>query len=232
MQNKAGLNARGLLLDLDGTLVDSHAAVERSWRRWAAGVGVTPESFLHTVHGRPGHEVMAEVLPGRPVEANHADSRELLAWELRDTAGVRALPGASELLELLAGWPWAVVTACPETLAGARLAAAGLPRPEVLVTADQLTVGKPDPQGFLLAARRLSLEPAGCVVFEDAPAGVAAGLAAGMAVVGLGAVVGTGESLPTLAADRLDQVRVTREGTHLRITVVASFATDTASESS
>lgn len=217
MRDKAALRARGLLLDLDGTLVDSHAAVERSWRRWAQQVGVTPESFLHTVHGRAGHEVMAEVLPHRTAEENLADDREILSWELNDTEGVHELPGARELLRLLGEWPWAVVTACPEPLAAARLAAAGLPRPDVLVTADALTAGKPDPQGYLLAAQRLDLQPVNCVVFEDAPAGVSAGVAAGMSVVGLGSGARTGRVQPTLAVESLEEVSVLPDGPDLLV---------------
>ncbi|GAA2800773.1 HAD-IA family hydrolase [Saccharopolyspora taberi] len=216
MQNKitAELRARAVLLDLDGTLVDSHAAVRRSWERWAGEVGVPVESFIDRVHGRPGHEVMAEVLPDRSDAENRADNELLLRAELDDTDGVRALPGAARLLAALAGWPWAIVTACTEPLARARLDAAGLPAPATLVTSEQLAAGKPDPAGYLLAADRLGVEPSWCVVVEDADAGVAAGIAAGMPVIG---VAGPTDPEPTLRADGLHALEALPDGVLLRL---------------
>lgn len=215
--NPVELPASALLFDLDGTLIDSHAAVERSWRMWAEKVGVDPNSFLHAVGGRAGPDVMAEVLPDRPAGDNLADQQELLAWELADTDGVTALPGSLELLAAVEGWPWAIVTACPEELAWARLEAAGLPVPELVVTGDRLSAGKPDPQGYLLAARLMEQAPAGCVVFEDAPAGVVAGTRAGMSVVGLGASATSAQAVPTVLVSGLDQVEVASVGALLRL---------------
>ncbi|PFG94942.1 sugar-phosphatase [Saccharopolyspora erythraea NRRL 2338] len=216
MQNKrtGELRVRAVLLDLDGTLVDSHAAVRRSWQRWADAVGIPLESFFHRTHGRPGHEVMAEVLPERPLAENLADNRALLADEIEDTDGVRALPGAARLLASLAEMPWAIVTACTEPLARARLAAAGLATPEVLVTSEQTDAGKPDPAGYLLAARRLGVEPAWCAVVEDASAGVRAAIAAGMHVIGVGGPV---EPAPTWELAGLDDLEVLPDGVLLRL---------------
>jgi sugar-phosphatase len=180
------IEVQAMLFDLDGTLVDSDAVVERVWRRWSARVGVPVESFLHKVYGRPGKEVMAELLPGRPVERNAADNAEMLAWEVEEVEGVIALPGAAELLAALPEHRWAIVTACTTPLALARLAAAGLPVPRVLVTAEQLAAGKPSPEGYLKAAAALGAPPDRCVVVEDAPAGVAAAGAAGMPVIVIG----------------------------------------------
>ncbi|GAA1939152.1 HAD-IA family hydrolase [Amycolatopsis minnesotensis] len=216
MQNKiaAELRVRALLLDLDGTLVDSRAVVRRSWQRWADAIGIPLESFFHRTHGRPGHEVMAQILPKRPVAENLADSRALLDDEIKDTDGVRALPGAVRLLASLADIPWAIVTACTEPLARARLAAAGLPIPRVLVTAEQTDAGKPDPAGYLLAARRLGVEPSWCAVIEDAPAGVSAAIAAGMPVISVG---GPMEPVPTWELAGLDDVEALPDGVLLRL---------------
>ncbi|WP_158884873.1 HAD-IA family hydrolase [Amycolatopsis anabasis] len=207
---------RAVLFDLDGTLVNSDAVVERVWRVWAARVGIDPASFLDRVHGRPGQEVMAEVLPDRPAEVNLAENAELLTLETAYADEVVALPGAGELLASLADWPWAVVTACTEPAARARLAAAGLPTPEVLVTADQLSAGKPEPEGYLTAATRLGIAPNQCLVVEDAPAGVRAGLAAGMPVL----AVGTRDLRavePTARVPGLADLEVLEDGVQVRV---------------
>ncbi|QWF78060.1 HAD family hydrolase [Amycolatopsis sp. CA-230715] len=216
MENKirAELRVRALLLDLDGTLVDSHAVTRRSWQRWAEAVGVPLESFFHRTHGRPGHEVMAEVLPRRSAAENLADSQALLGYELNDTDGVRALPGAARLLASLDDMPWAIVTASTKPLARAKLAAARLPVPDVLVTAEQVDAGKPDPAGYLLAARRLGVDPMWCAVVEDASAGVRAAIAAGMPVLGVGGPV---DPMPTWDLAGLDDLEALPDGVLIRL---------------
>jgi sugar-phosphatase len=169
-----------ILSDLDGVLVDSHASIMRAWRWWGALHGVESQAVESVEHGRPSGEIIALLAPELDAVA---ESRALDQRQAEDTRDVVALPGA---LELFAGdEPVAVVTSCTMPLATARLRAAGLPIPDVLVTPERLSQGKPDPEGYLLAARELGAEPADCVVLEDAPAGVDAGRAAGMRVVGI-----------------------------------------------
>jgi mannitol-1-/sugar-/sorbitol-6-phosphatase len=171
---------KAILSDLDGVLVDSHASIMRSWRWWGARHGVEDDVIAAIEHGRPSGEVIAALVPD--VDALE-ESRAIDLRQAGDVDDIVALAGAHELF---AGRdPVAVVTSCTDTLAKARLRAAGLPVPNVLVTPDRLSRGKPDPEGYLLAARDLGFEPASCVVFEDAPAGVQAGRAAGMHVVGI-----------------------------------------------
>jgi mannitol-1-/sugar-/sorbitol-6-phosphatase len=180
-----------ILSDLDGVLVDSHASIMRAWRWWGTRNGIEDRAVAAVEHGRPSGEIIAALAP-------HLDARtESAAIDLRqarDTDGVVALPGAAELLG--GGHePLAVVTSCTAPLATARLRASGLPLPRVLVTADRLARGKPDPEGYLLAAAELGVAPSDCVVLEDAPAGAAAGRAAGMWVVGITTTLGE-EHLP------------------------------------
>ncbi len=171
-----------ILSDLDGVLVDSHASIMRAWRWWGRANDVEDSAIEAVQQGRPSGEVIAALAP-------HLDAaRESTAIDLRqaeDTDGVIALPGAADLLDGRAPGPVAVVTSCTVPLATARLRAAGLIAPPVLVTPERLQRGKPDPEGYLLAARELGADPADCVVLEDAPAGVEAGRAAGMHVVGV-----------------------------------------------
>ncbi|HET6858732.1 MAG TPA: HAD-IA family hydrolase [Streptomyces sp.] len=180
------LTARALLLDMDGTLVNSDAVVERVWRRWAEEHGLVPDEALKVVHGRQGYATMAVLLPERPVEQNHADNRALLAQETADVDGVVAIPGAPAFLAALAALPHALVTSADEALAQARMGAAGLRMPDTRVTAELVGASKPDPEGFLKGAAELGFAPADCIVFEDSEAGIAAGRAAGMRVVGVG----------------------------------------------
>lgn len=200
------LTAHGLLLDMDGTLINSDAVVERIWREWAAQHGVDPEEVLRVAHGRQGYSTMAAVLPHRPMEENHAENRALLAREATDVDGVVAVPGASAFMLAVAALPHALVTSADTALATARMAACDIPMPDVRVTAECVRASKPDPEGFLRGAAELGCQPADCVAFEDSEVGIAAARAAGMRVVGVGpraAAYG-----PTVHVPDLRQVRV------------------------
>ncbi|MFG3245588.1 HAD family hydrolase [Streptomyces sp. NPDC048187] len=200
------LPARALLLDMDGTLVNSDAAVERVWRRWADRHGLDGDEVMKVVHGRQGYASMALLLPDRPMEQNHADNARMLAEETADTEGVVAIPGARDFLASLRGLPHALVTSADVALSTARMAAAGLTQPDVRVTAESVGASKPDPEGFLKGAAELGVAPADCIVFEDSGAGIAAGRAAGMRVVGVGPRAG--QYGPDAVVQDLTRVRV------------------------
>ncbi|MEU4490649.1 HAD-IA family hydrolase [Streptomyces purpurascens] len=210
MTATAVLTARALLLDMDGTLVNSDASVERVWRRWAEQHGLDGDEVMKVVHGRQGYASMALLLPGRPMEQNYADNARMLADETADTDGVVAIPGAPEFLASLRGLPHALVTSADVPLSTARMAAAGLERPEVRVTAESVGASKPDPEGFLKGAAELGVAPGDCVVFEDSGAGIAAGRAAGMTVVGVGPRAAVHE--PDVVVEDLTRVRVEAVG--------------------
>jgi sugar-phosphatase len=171
-----------VLSDLDGVLVDSQASIMRAWRRWGARHGVEREAIEMVRHGHPTGDIVAALAPGLDASA---EARVLDLAQAGDAGDVVALPGAADLLRAFAPDRVAVVTSCTAELARARLEAAGLRAPGVLVTVDRVTRGKPDPEGYLLAARDLGADAADCVVLEDAPGGVDAGRAAGMRVVGV-----------------------------------------------
>jgi sugar-phosphatase len=171
-----------VLSDLDGVLVDSREAVTRAWLRFADRHGLDAETVLAATFAGPSVEVVRLLTSDADVAAEAA---LVEGWQIEDTDGVRALPGAGALL---GGWPVdrvAVVTSCSRPLALARLAAAGLPAPPTMVTAEMVRAGKPDPEGYRLAASLLGAPAAACVVLEDAPAGARAARAAGMRVVGV-----------------------------------------------
>ncbi|WBP87208.1 HAD-IA family hydrolase [Kitasatospora cathayae] len=212
--------ARALLLDMDGTLVNSDAVVERCWSRWAVRHGLDPVAALAVVHGRQGHATMAELLPDRPVEVNLAENEQMLAEERADTVGVVQVPGADAFLAALTGLPHALVTSADLPLARIRMDAAGLPMPPVLVTAESVGASKPDPEGFLKGAAALGFAPADCLAFEDSGAGIAAARAAGMRVIGIGPRAAAHH--PDALAPTLEAVTVTTapDGT-LTLTVPA-----------
>ncbi|WP_406509423.1 HAD-IA family hydrolase [Streptomyces sp. NBC_00212] len=177
------IHAEALLFDNDGTLVSSMESVTRCWTSWAQEYGITAEDFARVeLHGRPAVEIVADLLPADAVPEALARIEQL---EVEDVAGgVVLLPGTAALLAALPADRWAVVTSATRRLGEARLTEAGI-HPKNLVSADDITRGKTDPEPFLLAAARLGVDPARCVVFEDAPAGLAAGRAAGMTTVAL-----------------------------------------------
>ncbi|QHC21314.1 HAD-IA family hydrolase [Streptomyces sp. GS7] len=200
------LIARALLLDMDSTIVNSEAVVERCWRRWAAEQGLPADDVLQVVHGRQGWATMAALLPDRPMELNMADNRRMLAQETSDTEGVVPVPGAPAFMAALAGLPHALVTSADIALSDARMQAAGLPMPTVRITAESVSASKPDPEGFLKGAAELGFAPADCLVFEDSEAGIAAGRAAGMRVVGVGDRAAA--HAPTAQVRDLTQIRI------------------------
>jgi sugar-phosphatase len=176
------LSCDAVLFDLDGVLVDSAEVVERTWRRWAAGHGLDPADVIRTAHGRRTLETVRLLAPHLAADDEVAI---LAASESTETDGVYEVPGARELLESLPPRSWAVVTSGIQPVAELRLRHTHLPTPPVLVTADQVRHGKPHPEGFLTAAARLGVDPARCVVVEDAPPGIEAAHAAGMRAVGV-----------------------------------------------
>jgi mannitol-1-/sugar-/sorbitol-6-phosphatase len=188
----AWLRAEALLCDLDGTLVDSSASVERAWRRWAEQRGAVLEGTLDDLlahqPGRVADDTIRRYAPSLTDAEVAADAAAHLVGQSADSADAVAMSGAALVIGELVGLGarWAVATSADTTLARVRLAAAGLPVPTALVTADDVTRSKPDPEGFLQAARLLGADPARCLVVEDAPAGVEAGLAAGARVLLVG----------------------------------------------
>lgn len=168
-----------VLFDLDGTLINSTAAVLRSWVTWAREHDVEL-SRLEGNHGVPAAQIIASVLPADRLPAALARIVEI---EVADAEGILVLPGAVEALQALGSGRSAIVTSCTRELVGARLEATGLVAPEVVVTADDVTTGKPDPAPYLLGAQRLGVDPARCLVVEDAPMGLLAGRLAGAATL-------------------------------------------------
>lgn len=176
---------------MDGVLVDSRPVVERTWRAWAAKHGLDAAAILRVAHGRRSRETVKEQAP-------HLDWQREVAWidqcELDDVDGITPIPGAAALLAALPAGAWAIYTSCGRDLALTRLRIAGLPAPPVLVTSDDVSRGKPAPDGWLMAAARLGVEPRHCVVVEDAPPGIAAARDIGAAVLAV---------TTTYAAERL-----------------------------
>ena len=171
-----------ILFDLDGVLVDSTGAVDREWRDWGRRKGVDGDAIMAIAHGVRTIEVIRRVAPHLDAEIEAA---AIESHEAGDQTGVVVMPGALELVKSIPDGHWGVVTSGSRLLAANRLLYCGLPVPEVLVTSDDVTHGKPHPEPYLKGAEGLGFAAAECVVIEDAPAGIAAARAAGMKVIGL-----------------------------------------------
>jgi sugar-phosphatase len=172
---------RAFLFDMDGTVLNSIAAAERIWTIWALRHGVDVETFLPTIHGVRAIDTITRLaLPGVDAEAEAAWITEA---EIEDVEGIVEVAGAASFLKSLPANQWAIVTSAPRALALRRMAAAGIPEPGVMITAEDVDAGKPDPAGYRLAARRLGVEPTDCLIFEDADVGIRAGEAAGANVM-------------------------------------------------
>ncbi len=169
------------LFDMDGTILTSILATERVWSGWMRGHGLDVAALLPTIHGMRAIDTMRRLaVPGMDPEA---EARRLLQLEMEDVGGIEPIRGAPDFLASLPRDRWAVVTSAPKALALRRMAAAGLTAPPVMVTAEDVSRGKPAPDCFLLGAKRLGVAPEACLIFEDAPAGIAAAEAAGARVM-------------------------------------------------
>lgn len=182
-RGRRALRCGALLLDMDGTLVDSSSCVESTWRMWAEKHGVDIDALLRISHGRQNHETIRLIAP-------HLETPDEVAFLVRTEEdchdGIVEVRGARALLDSMGtAARWAIVTSAWRTLAEKRLRLAGLPIPGVLITSDDTSHSKPHPEGYLLAAERLGVAPADCLVVEDAHAGIEAARAAGMPVIGI-----------------------------------------------
>ena len=212
------ISAEALLFDNDGTLVSSLESVHRCWTRWAEEFGITAEEFARVeLHGRPAVEIAADLLPADVVPRALARIEQLEVEDVPN-GGVHLLPGTRVFLDALPADRWAVVTSATRRLAEARLEAVGI-LPKTMVAADDVTRGKPDPEPYLLAARELGVDPARCVVFEDAPAGLRAGRAAGMTTVALTTTHQAHELDADLVVDNLSALSALVTGGNVEISV-------------
>jgi len=195
-----------ILFDLDGVLMDSTGSVTRQWSLWAREQNIDPQVVVEIAHGVRTIEVVRRLAPHLDAEA---EVKRLEKREADDQEGVSVMPGAADLLKSIPQGRWCVVTSGTRYLATARLRLGHLPIPEVLVSADDVTRGKPDPQPYLMGAKLLGMNPAECLVIEDAPAGIRAAHAGGMKAI---AITSTYPAPALAEADavvqRLAQIRV------------------------
>lgn len=176
------ISCKALLFDMDGVLIDSTPAVVRVWSWWARQHGFDPDETVHNAHGRPSIATIRELLPN----ADHdAENREVERREILDVDGIIPLPGVHELLTSLPVDRWTIVTSCTKPLAEVRIRVAGISAPDRMITAHDITRGKPDPEPYLKGAALLGFAPEDCLVIEDASAGVRSGKAAGARVIAL-----------------------------------------------
>ena len=222
MTASRSFRCKAILFDLDGVLVDSAECVERTWRRWATDHHLNPESVIALAHGRRAIETVRLVAPQLVAEAELAS---LAASEATTTEGVYEIMGARELLELLPAGRWAVVTSGIRAVAEFRLRYTRLPVPAVMICADEIARGKPDPEGYLNAAAGLGQSSADCLVIEDTPAGIESAHAAGMRVIAIASTypreqLGAANAVVASVAD----LSVVRDGDEIRIDIPASRA--------
>jgi sugar-phosphatase len=195
-----------ILFDLDGVLIDSTRSVDRQWRAWAREKGINEEKVMAIAHGVRSIEVIRAVAP-------HLDAAPEVQWleshEAEDQSDVTVMPGAAQLICSIPAGRWCVVTSGTRYLASARLRLGGLPVPKVLVTADDVTNGKPHPEPYLKGAELLGFKPADCLVIEDAPAGIRAAHAAGMKAIGLTSTYPAAQlSEADAVVDKLNRIHV------------------------
>lgn len=208
-----------MLFDLDGVLVDSTEGVELAWRDWASGHGLDADAVIAVVHGRRAADTVAAVAPQLNV---HDEVVALSHRESTDARGIHTIAGAKELVTRLPANRWAVVTSGTRAVATFRLGVGGIPVPTILVAADDVSRGKPDPEGYLRAAQLLGVDATQCVVVEDAPAGLKAAQAAGMKSIGVATTFDAsalGDA--TLVVKSLAELRVTVDSKTSSITIFA-----------
>jgi mannitol-1-/sugar-/sorbitol-6-phosphatase len=209
-----GRDFAAVLFDMDGTLIDSTPVVLRSWVRWAQEEGLDPARLAHS-HGIPARGIVEALLPAERVDAAVTRIEQI---ELGDTEGITVLPGAAAALLALQGGHSAIVTSCTRPLAAARIDATGLVAPSLVVTASDVERGKPHPDPFLLAARRLGADPADCLVVEDAPGGLTAARSAGCATLAVTTTTAPADLDADAVVATLADVRFRAEGGRVSVT--------------
>nr|WP_282446000.1 HAD-IA family hydrolase [Pseudomonas sp. EYE_354] len=197
------------MFDMDGTLLNSIAAAERVWSIWAERHGLDVAAFLTTIHGaRAIDTIRRQALPGVDPEV---EAQWITEAEINDVQGVVAIPGAVDFLKRLPEDQWALVTSAPKALAVRRLQAAGITPPAVLVTAEDVAIGKPNPACYVLGAQRLGVPVQDCLVFEDAGVGIRAGEAAGADVMVVTATHHAPMDTVHPSIERYEQLQVRRD---------------------
>lgn len=213
------IQTKGLLFDMDGVLISSIGSVVRCWRMWAALYDIPDAANFEVPHGMRAIDIIRRLRPD--VDAVEG-LRVIEDLEIADTADLKVLPGVKALLESLPPERWAIVTSATHRLLLGRLAVAGLPVPARLISADMVENGKPHPEPYILGAGLLGLQPAECVVVEDAPSGVGAGKAAGCRVLGVLGTHAIGDlSEADWVAESLDRMEITADGDGLELRFVA-----------
>lgn len=202
---------QAFLFDMDGTVLTSIEAANRVWSRWAIGRGLDERAVLAVMHGVRAEDTVRRFAPDSDVVG---EARRITEQEMAEIEGVHEVAGAGAFLAALPPERWAIVTSAPRRLALRRLTAAGLPAPAVLIGAEDVACGKPDPEPYRKAASDLGVDMDRCLVWEDAPAGIASGLAAGAAVIVVGAdLPPDGHDLPAVLDFRSLRAGVEAEGT-------------------
>jgi mannitol-1-/sugar-/sorbitol-6-phosphatase len=176
----SSFHVRGILFDMDGVLINSTAADERSWRRWARFHGMEESFSVHSTHGIRSVDVVRAL---RPDLDPLVEARRLEEFDAEDLKGIFVLPGTQQLIASLPAGTWTIATSASERLMRRRLHSVGISIPRQVITADQVNRGKPHPEPFENGARILGLAPSDCLVIEDAPSGIEAGKAAGCKVL-------------------------------------------------
>ena len=206
-----------VIFDLDGVLIDSSVCIELHWQQWAEKHNFDLAKIMQVAHGRPTIETMRLVTPHLPVEEETAHFE---AAEALDTDGVVVIEGAAQLLNSLPVESWAIATSGTDVVATARLRHTKLPVPQVLVTADDVTHGKPNPEPYLLAAKRLGVSPENCVVFEDAPVGIESAKSAGMRVIAIASTHSQDHlTMADAIVEQLVDIQITENGSDHRLAV-------------
>lgn len=215
MSSSSVFVCKAILFDLDGVLVDSAECVERTWRTWSARHGLNADDVIAVAHGRRTLETVRAVAPHLDVLT---EVTALEANEAMTTEGVYEIAGARELIGRLPADRWAVVTSGTRVIAEFRLKLVGIPIPRVMICADEITHGKPHPEGYLTAATQLGRTPGECIVIEDTPAGVEAAHAAGVRVIAIETTYPRSQlTIADAVVRRLTDLDVTWDGSAIRI---------------
>lgn len=212
-------NCSAILFDLDGVLVDSTSSVSRQYRLWAQKTNLDPQTVENIPHGVRAVDVVRQLAPHLDAEA---EVETLEKMEAEDQEGVVVMPGAVELLRSIPEGRWCVVTSGTRYLATCRLMHAHLPIPRIMISADDVSKGKPDPEPYLTGARLLGMNASDCLVIEDAPAGIQAAHAGGMKVIGMTSTYPASALEADVLIQKLAQIKVDSHGGTPGLTVIVT----------